>query len=113
VRDLVTALLVFSGGLLMLVAAVGVFRMPDLFSRMQAAAKAATLGAACILLGLAVYFGELGVTSRALLVICFLFLTAPVAAHRLARAAYFTGVALWHGTVRDELAERRMNAAEK
>jgi multicomponent Na+:H+ antiporter subunit G len=88
----------------MLVAAVGVFRMPDLFSRMQAAAKAATLGAACILLGVALHFGEMGVTSRALLVICFLFLTAPVAAHRLARAAYFTGVPLWRGTIRDELA---------
>jgi multicomponent Na+:H+ antiporter subunit G len=86
--------------------------MPDFFSRMQAAAKAATLGASCILLGLAVHFGELEVTSRALLVICFLFLTAPVAAHRLARAAYFTGVALWRGTARDELAERRRDATE-
>jgi multicomponent Na+:H+ antiporter subunit G len=89
----------------MLLAAIGIFREPDLFSRMQAATKASTLGIACTMLAVAVYFEELGVTSRALLIICFFFLTGPIAAHRLGRAAYFVGVSLWPGTTRDELRE--------
>jgi multicomponent Na+:H+ antiporter subunit G len=91
------------GGLFLLLSAVGLVRMPDLFTRMQAAAKASTLGSALTLVGLALYFGELAVTSKAVATIIFLMLTAPVAAHMIARAAYFIGVPLWHGTVRDDL----------
>ena len=96
-------ILMFLGATFLLLAAIGVFRMPDLYSRMQAATKAATLGIASMLLGVAIYFDELGVTTRALLVIVFFFLTAPVAAHMLGRAAYIMGVPLWEGTIRDEL----------
>jgi CPA2 family monovalent cation:H+ antiporter-2 len=86
-----------------LLAAAGVVRMPDLFMRMQAATKASTLGIGCIVLAVAVHFGELGVTTRALATITFVFLTAPVAAHMIARAGYFVGVPLWEGTIIDEL----------
>lgn len=91
------------GGAFLLLAAVGLIRMPDLFSRMQAATKAATLGAGCMILAVAVYFSDVGVTVRSLLVIIFFFLTAPVAAHMIGRAAYFVGVPLWEGTLVDEL----------
>lgn len=87
----------------MLLAAVGLLRMPDLFSRMQAATKTSTLGAGSMFLGVAVFYGDLGIVSRSLLVIAFLFLTLPVSAHMIARAAYFVGVPLWEGTVVDEL----------
>ncbi len=91
------------GAAFLLLAGVGLFRMPDLYSRMQTATKGSTLGIALMLLGVAVYFDELGVTTRALLVIFFFFLTAPVAAHMLGRAAYILGVPLWEGTIGDEL----------
>jgi multicomponent Na+:H+ antiporter subunit G len=55
----------------------------------------------------AVHFQELGVTTRAVLVIAFFFLTAPVGAHVIARAAYAVGVPLWEGTITDELRDRR------
>jgi len=100
---LVGAGFLFVGALFMLLAAVGVLRMPDLFTRMQASTKAATLGVGCILLGVTLHFDTLAVTTRALAVIAFVFLTAPVAAHMIARAAYFVGVPLWEGTVIDEL----------
>lgn len=96
-------ILMYTGAVFLFLAAVGIFRFPDLYSRMQAATKGATLGIALMLLGVAVYFGELGVTTRALLVIVFFFLTAPVAAHMLGRAAYILGVPLWEGTIGDEL----------
>jgi multicomponent Na+:H+ antiporter subunit G len=61
----------------------------------------------CLLLGAAVHFQDLGVTTRAVLVIAFFFLTAPVGAHVIARAAYAVGVPLWEGTITDELRDRR------
>jgi multicomponent Na+:H+ antiporter subunit G len=102
---LVLGLLV-AGALFLLLAAVGVFRLPDVYTRMQAATKAATLGAGCTLSAVAVYFDDFGVTVRALLVVAFIFLTAPVAAHMIGRAAYIIGVPFWHGTKIDELAAR-------
>ena len=79
----------------------------DLFMRLQAATKASTLGVGCMLLAAAVHFQDLAVTTRAVLVIAFFFLTAPVGAHVIARAAYAVGVPLWKGTITDELRHRR------
>jgi multicomponent Na+:H+ antiporter subunit G len=91
------------GATFLLLAAVGVVRMPDLFTRMQPATKAATLGITCMLLAVAVYFGRVGVTTRALVGIAFFFLTAPVTAHLVGRASYFMGIPRWPGTIIDEL----------
>ena len=92
------------GVLLMLVAGLGIVRMPDLPTRMHASSKAGTLGAALILIGVAVDSGDGAVAVRAALIVGFLFLTAPVASHVIARAAYKTGVPLSDETVVDELA---------
>jgi multicomponent Na+:H+ antiporter subunit G len=105
-REIICAALLVTGGLFMLLAAVGVVRMPDLFTRMQASTKAATLGASCTLLAAAVYFGELGITTRALATIMFFLITTPIAAHMIGRAAYFIGVPLWEGTIIDQLSGR-------
>ena len=110
--DVISAVLIVVGGAFMLLAGVGILRMPDLFMRMQAATKAATLGAGCMLLAVAVHFGELTVVARALLVIAFVFLTAPVAAHMIARAAYSVGTPLWEGTIADELRDQHQPPAE-
>ncbi|HVR29058.1 MAG TPA: monovalent cation/H(+) antiporter subunit G [Thermoanaerobaculia bacterium] len=103
---LLSAILLVVGAVFMLLAAVGVIRFPDLFTRMHAATKVSTLGASSMLLAVAVHFGSLGVAVQALLVVLFFFLTAPVAAHMIGRAAYFVGVPLWQGSVRDDLRGR-------
>ncbi|NBC18691.1 MAG: Na+/H+ antiporter subunit G [Bacteroidetes bacterium] len=104
--------LVLTGAFFMLVAAIGLVRMPDLLMRMHAATKAGTLGAGLLLLAVAVAYGD-GVTVRALAAIAFLFLTAPVAAHMIGRAAYYAGgVQCWDGTLLDELAEARQADAD-
>jgi multicomponent Na+:H+ antiporter subunit G len=95
-----------SGSLFMLLAGVGILRMPDLYMRISATTKAATLGVGLTLLAVAIYFNELGITSRALATIVFIFLTAPVAGHMIARASYFLGVPLWKRTIADELRGR-------
>jgi CPA2 family monovalent cation:H+ antiporter-2 len=101
--EAVSVALMIIGAAFALLAGVGIVRMPDLFMRMQAATKASSLGIGCIVLAVAVHFGELGVATRALATIVFVFLTAPVAAHMIARASYFVGVPLWQGTIIDEL----------
>ena len=91
------------GSFLMFLAGLGLLRLQDVFLRMSAATKASTLGAGFILLAAALYFEDLGTTSRAAATIFFLLLTGPVAAHRIARAAYIDGVHLWDKTIRDDL----------
>lgn len=105
-REALVLALLFVGALFMLLAGVGVVRMPDVFTRMSAATKAATLGTLCMLSAVAIYFNDFGVTVRSLLVVTFVFITAPVAAHQIGRAAYFIGVTLWSGTRLDELRGR-------
>ena len=111
--DFLAGILLVIGGLAMLLAGFGVLRMPDLFMRMQAATKAATLGAGCTLSAVAIHFGELGVTTRSALIIAFLFLTAPVAAHVIARAAYSIGVPLWEASLCDELRSAKETGHQK
>jgi len=93
------------GAAFMLVAAIGVLRFPDLFTRMQAGTKAGTLGIGCLLAAVAMHFGEMVVSAHALLITLFFMLTSPVAMHRVGRAAHRIGVPLWEGTHRDELRE--------
>lgn len=99
----IVAALLLTGAALGMIAAIGVLRMPDLFTRMQASTKCGTLGVGCMVAAVSVHFGVIEVTAPAMLIIAFLFLTAPVAAHMIARAAYFVGSPQWEGTVIDEL----------
>ncbi|MFO7982167.1 MAG: monovalent cation/H(+) antiporter subunit G [Desulfuromonadales bacterium] len=105
-KDIVVAFIMVAGSGFIFLAALGMVRMPDVFSRMSCVAKAATMGLGLLLLGLAIYFGELGVTSRALATIGFVILTSPIASHRIGRVAYLDGAPLWEGTIKDELAGR-------
>lgn len=102
IREILICLFLLIGGLLSLIAAVGVIRLPDLFTRMHAATKTGTVGVASIAIGMMLYFLEVTVTSRGILVIAFFLLTAPVAAHMIGRAAYRSGVSLWILTRLDE-----------
>ena len=94
--------LFIAGGTFGLLAGVGVLRMPDVFTRMQASTKASTLGLGCLLLGTALQFGDLGGFIRVASIGAFVLLTTPVAGHVIARASYFADVPLWKGTVLDE-----------
>ncbi|MFP4648706.1 MAG: monovalent cation/H(+) antiporter subunit G [Halorhodospira sp.] len=102
----VTLVLLLLGGALMLIAAIGAVRLPDLLTRMHATTKAGTLGAALTIAAVAVHFAEPAVTARAAAIILFIVLTAPVAAHAIGRASYFSGMTLWEGTVRDDLRDK-------
>ena len=101
--EIATVVLLAGGTLFMLITAVGLLRMPDLFLRMHALTKAGTLGIGLCMLGAAIFFGELDVVARALAVVVFVFLTAPVSAHMIARAGYLAEVHVWERTRVDEM----------
>jgi len=113
IREILICIFLLIGGLLSLVAAVGVIRLPDLFTRMHAATKTGTVGVASITIAVMLHFNNITVTSRGILVIAFFLLTAPVAAHMIGRAAYRSGVSLWILTRIDEWKAHGARAAEK
>lgn len=105
VEFLIAALLVV-GALFILLAAIGLVRMPDLYTRMSCSTKAATLGVAASVAGAALHFGDVGIAARAGAGAVFVLVTAPVAAQVIGRAAYLVGVPLWSGTIVDQLRDR-------
>lgn len=100
--EALTAVLLLLGACLALLAAIGIVRFPDTFSRMQASSKASTLGLACLLGGTALQFLEVGVIARVASIAAFIMLTAPISAHVVARVALHRGSPLWRGTVLNE-----------
>ncbi len=88
------------------VGCLGLFRMPDLFCRMHATSKATTLGLVFILMATFVHLGFSAVGLKAILAITFAFLTAPVGAHLISRAAYQRGNKLYDRSIIDALRSR-------
>ena len=100
--DIVTTIVWLAGSGFALLAAVGVLRMPDVFTRMQASTKASTLGLGCLLIGAAIQLGDFAAFIRVASIGAFVLLTTPVSGLVIARAAYFADVPLWKGTILDE-----------
>lgn len=128
--NLLTVVTLLGGLFFMFVGAVGVWRLPDVYHRMIAATKCVTLGISGMLLASVLHFATLGLAAdkpaevaavpgdaaaqgsspagtatKALLVIVFQFVAAPVGAYMLARAAHLDGARLWKGTLSDDLAD--------
>lgn len=95
--------LALAGALVVLVAGVGLHRMPDVYCRIHAATKAPTLAVGLVLLAVVLRFPRLDILARVGAVQVFLFLTLPVAAHLVGRAAHRAGVPTYEGTRVDEL----------
>ena len=85
---------VLAGAAFTLVGSVGLARLPDFYMRLHGPTKATTLGVGAILIGAMLFFSprEAGLSLHELLVALFLFITAPVSAHILAKAAMHGGV---------------------
>lgn len=99
----ITGILASFGALFVLLAAVGILRMPDTYLRMAVTTKAATLGVGLLLVAASVHFNNMATTTRVLAIIVVILLTAPVGAHILGRASYIIGNKLWEKSVCDDL----------
>lgn len=105
--ELITSFLLLLGAFLMLLSGIGIMRMPDLLTRMHATSKAGALGIGLMACGYMVFYSaETSLVVRALAIIVFVIVTAPIAAHVLGRAGYFVGIELWDRTVKDVIKER-------
>lgn len=104
--EVVSAVLLLAGVALAVVAAIGLVRFPDVFSRMHAATKPATLGLLLIVVGAAMRMDDRSDSVKLLLVAAFQFVTAPIAAHMVGRAAYRSGTGDLEGLVVDDLRDQ-------
>lgn len=102
--EVVAGTMMVVGALLAVIAGLGLNRFPDVFARMHAATKPATLGLALVMGGAAILVPDVGGRAKLLLIVVLQFLTAPVGSHLVGRAAYRAGTELDESTVVDELA---------
>ena len=84
--------LLLGGSFFLLTGALGMVRLPDVFTRMHAAGMTDTMGAGMIVVGLAVSNGADLITVRLLLILGFLWFTSPIATHAVAKAALSGGL---------------------
>lgn len=96
--------LMISGALLALLAAIGLHRFDNVFARMHAATKPATLGLVFIVIGASFQLADTGDSVKLFLVVVFQFITAPIGAHLVGRAAYRSVVEVADTITIDELA---------
>ena len=94
------------GGLFAFTAAIGLLRLPDLYTRMHAASKAGAMATGLMFLALALVAFDGSVILRAIIGFVFVLLTTPVSAHLLARASFLTGYRPSEATVLVELEEK-------
>ncbi|MFF5995758.1 Na+/H+ antiporter subunit G [Lysinibacillus sp. KU-BSD001] len=101
----VAVLLMLLGAIVSVISALGMLRLPDVYTRSHAATKSATLSVLCCLVGAFIYFWSHDgfVSIRLILGIVFTFITAPVAGHLVCRAAYRSRVPLAEGSGDDAL----------
>ena len=93
--DTLTALFVLAGALMIVIAALGVLRLPDVLCRSHAAAKALTLGIFLMLLGLWTHLGQTQNSFKIVLIIFFQLVTIPVASHLLGLLALERNLPRW------------------
>jgi multicomponent Na+:H+ antiporter subunit G len=91
--EYIIGVLLLTGGFFAIIAGLGILRLPDVLVRMHASTKAGTLATGLIIAAAMVYFWDIEVLFRGALIVGFLMLTAPVAAHMIGRAALRTGAA--------------------
>ncbi|ETI68779.1 monovalent cation/H(+) antiporter subunit G [Neobacillus vireti] len=111
----VAVLFILIGTIFSFLSAIGLIRFPDIYTRSHALSKGSTIGVLFTLVGTFLFFALEGFFSiRLFLGIFFVFLTAPVAAHVIVRAAYRSNVALAKESVQDDLQEAiRNNGRDK
>ena len=89
ILEILISILILIGAFFILVGSIGLVKLPDFFTRLHAPTKATTLGVGSILIASTIYFsftsGELSL--HEVLITIFLFITAPISAHLMAKSA--------------------------
>src|SRR5690625_2094708 len=101
--DILIMVLCTLGAIFILIASLGIYRMPDFYSRLSVTVKASTMGVGFILIAAMIYFYDFSVTTKIISIIFFLYITSPVSAVMISNTAYKSGIELWKDSVIDEL----------
>ncbi len=108
---LIGSLVTLLGSIFIFLGALGIVRMPDLYTRLQTSTKASTLGTILSIAGIGIM--NPAWAGKAFILILFVLITNPVSSHTLARAAHFMGIPLSKKTVIDKLKEADENKEVK
>lgn len=109
--ELIGSILILVGAFFLFSAGLGMLRMPDAFTRIQAGTKASTLGNMLVLAGLGFYHP--GWSLKLLIIVYFVLMTNPISSHALARAAHRIGTPMAGATVTDALREEPSSDGSK
>ena len=110
--DVIGYILITVGVLFDIFGCIGLVRFPDVYNRLQASTKCVTLGTVLLLVGVACVSGWGPLAAKAVICAVFIMITAPTAAHAIAKGAYAAGVELWENSVVDKYAEQAENKSE-
>jgi multicomponent Na+:H+ antiporter subunit G len=113
VLTLVVSVMLLAGGIFTFLAALGIVRLPDAYTRMHAASKAGAVGSGLMLFAAGLHAQDLAIFMRALAGFVFFILTAPVAAHLVAKAAHGAGYPLAKTTVMDDMRHAAVREQKK
>jgi len=100
--EILSSFFIMAGVLFIVISSVGLLRLPDFYIRISVITKAITLGISLILIGIGVYFNDLVMVTKVVVIISFMTITSPVSAHIIARAAVRNKVPFWGKTLLDE-----------
>jgi multicomponent Na+:H+ antiporter subunit G len=100
--EIVSSFFIMAGVLFIVISSIGLLRLPDFYIRISVITKAITLGISLMLIGIGIYFNDLVMVTKVMVIICFMMITAPVSAHIIARAAVRNKVPFWGKTLLDE-----------
>ncbi len=104
-NNIISLIFITVGILFNLLGCIGIIRLPDTYTRLQAATKCVTLGCCSILVGVLFWFGFSDAGVKALIAIPILFLASTVGAHSLIRGMYHFGIKMGDKSVRDDYKE--------
>jgi len=113
IQEILSAVFILAGSIFMLIASIGMIRLPDFYIRNSASTKAVVLGVLLILLGVGIHYNDTIVFIEIFAILLFIFLIAPLAAHIVSRAAVITQVKFWEKTKLDELREYEKEQEEE
>jgi len=93
------------GALFILISAIGILRLPDLYMRMHASTKTTSLGIFLLLVGALLAMPDFSTIIKGILVVLFTFLTSPLGAHTVSKAGHLLKVGKAENYIKDDLEE--------
>jgi multicomponent Na+:H+ antiporter subunit G len=105
--DIIGIILIIIGILFDIFGCIGLVRFPDVYNRLQASTKCVTLGTILLLIGVALIAASGPISAKAAVCAVFILITAPTAAHAIAKGSYASGVKLWENSVVDKYEDQK------